>query len=77
MDGKSISFYLSDDEARNLEIIKKAYKLRSNSETIRCLINAEYHELEKYNKMLNLSDKQIIKHLHSNRKRVVNLSERG
>lgn len=77
MEGKSISFYLSDDEARNLEIIKKAYKLRSNSETIRCLINAEYHEIEKYNKMLNLSDKQIIKHLHSNRKRVVNLAERG
>lgn len=77
MDGKSISFYLSEDEARNLEIIKKAYKMRSNSETIRCLINAEYHELEKYNKLLNLTDKQIIKHLHSNRKRIVKLAERG
>lgn len=76
MVGKSISFYLSDDEARNLETIKKAYNMRSNSETVRSLINAEYHELEKYS-MLNLSDKQIIKHRHSNRKRIYKLVERG
>lgn len=71
MDGRSVSFYLSDEEMQKLETLQKAYKSKSKSEMLRELVRMEYQNLSKYHNMLNsnyLADKQIITRHHSNRK---------
>lgn len=57
---KTAAIRLSEKDNDNLEKLKKAYNISNTSELIRILIRKDTTNLDSYEGLKNLSDKQIV-----------------